>query len=118
MSKMSDAEVAEKECDCPCHKPGVVESHITACCEGRCPSCGRYFSSGLSSHRGRCRIGEVVLKKVTRLAVFIHPGQLKEAGVYLVAFCDAQNGYDKMVEQWKATGAICLYEGPPVPPKE
>jgi hypothetical protein len=58
---------------------------------------------------------DISLAKVTRLAVFVHPGQLKNGCVFLVALCDADEKYfEESYRMWKADkDAICLYDGPP-----
>jgi hypothetical protein len=44
------------ECRCPCHRPTrtLAAMHFAPCCEGRCPSCGRWFKSGLEPHAVCC----------------------------------------------------------------
>ena len=42
------------ECRCPCHAIRSV-IHFTACCDGRCARCGRYFRHGLAAHRSACQ---------------------------------------------------------------
>lgn len=63
-------------------------------------------------------IVSVPLVSVTRIVVFVHPGQLKQGVIHLITLCDADPEYfAAMMNQWSGTAAICLYDGPPVPPE-
>ena len=56
----------------------------------------------------------VALLTVNRVAVFVHPGQLKQGCIHLIAMCDAEPGFDASVEAWsRDPETICLYDGPP-----
>ncbi len=57
---------------------------------------------------------EIALVKVTRIVVFVHPGQLREGCIYLVTLCDAKEGFEEYLKRWTDDAdAICLYDGPP-----
>lgn len=38
-----------KECTCSCHTSKEPEFHFAACCDGQCPTCGKWFK-GLKEH--------------------------------------------------------------------
>lgn len=59
----------------------------------------------------------VPLVSVNRIAIFVHPGQLKQGVVHLITLHDADKEYfDESLAVWQQSGAICLYDGPPIPP--
>lgn len=61
----------------------------------------------------------VPLIQITKLAVFVHPTELKNGRVQLIACHDAMGDkeFDKAVKVWTDLNAICLYFGPPQPPR-
>jgi hypothetical protein len=58
---------------------------------------------------------EIAITKVTRVVVFVHPGQLNAGYIHLVALCDAQAHFEYTLDQYKELNAICVYDGPPMP---
>jgi hypothetical protein len=60
----------------------------------------------------------IPLVSVGHIVVFVNPGQLLAGRVELITLCDADPLFELNVARWKSRDAICLYDGPPQPPKK
>jgi hypothetical protein len=48
------ATLTEDECQCDCHRPGVVMLHCVACCN-TCIYCEKHIKRNVSQHFDRCK---------------------------------------------------------------
>lgn len=55
----------------------------------------------------------IPLAEVTRIVVFVHPGQLESGNIFLVTFHDGYGKEDLDYNLKVFKDAICLYDGPP-----
>jgi hypothetical protein len=51
------------ECHCSCHSTGAM--HFTACCEGNCPKCGRFWHN-LPKHVAECDPAFALLERIQK----------------------------------------------------
>lgn len=56
---------------------------------------------------------DIVLKKVNRIVVFLHPGQLTQDIIFPVTLLDCDPSFDDQLERYQSVNAIKLYDGPP-----
>lgn len=56
---------------------------------------------------------DVVISKINRIVVFIHPGQLKSGCIFLVTLADCHDSFKDELKSWEDSKAIKVYDGPP-----
>lgn len=60
----------------------------------------------------------VKLAEITRIVIFVHVGQLRNGCIHLVTIHNGDDGFEHALRTWTESGAQCIYDGPPVPPKD
>jgi hypothetical protein len=55
----------------------------------------------------------ITIGTVKRIVVFVDGAFLARGQISLRAFADCEKDFDRIVKQWKDSGNICLYDGPP-----